>query len=98
VVVRAVFMPSGQVRHEVYRMPMSETVEKIVEEAVQLPPDQRLTLAYKILSSVEPEASEETDTAWDREIRERIARYDAGGVSTIPASEVFGELDRRLLK
>ena len=75
---------------------MSETVDSIVAEAVQLPPDQRLTLAHRILSSVEPESSAAMDAAWDREIRGRIARYDAGVVRTIPASEVFAELDRRL--
>ena len=77
---------------------MSESVEGIVAEAVLLPPDQRLTLAHKILSSVEPEASAETDAAWDREIRERMARYDAGELKAIPAAEVFAELDRRLQK
>ena len=77
---------------------MSESVESIVAEAVHLPPDQRLTLAHKILSSVEPEPSSETDLAWDREIRERITRYDAGELQAIPAALVFAELDRRLQK
>ena len=75
---------------------MSESVDTIVAEAVLLPPDQRLTLAYKILTSVEPEPCLETDAEWDREIRERMARYDAGELRGIPAGEVFGELDRRL--
>jgi len=75
---------------------MNGSVETIVAEAVQLPPDQRLTLAHRILSSVEPDHSTETDAAWDVEIGRRIARYDAGGVQTIPAAEVFAEVDRRL--
>lgn len=75
---------------------MSETVDSIFAEAVQLPADQRFTLAHRILSSVEPESSAAMDAAWDREIRGRIARYDAGLVRTIPASEVFAELDQRL--
>ena len=75
---------------------MSESVDSIVAEAVLLPPDQRLTLAHKILSSVEPAPSQETDAAWELEIRERIARYDAGELQAIPAAEVFAELDRRL--
>ena len=75
---------------------MNGAVETIVAEAVQLPPDQRLTLAHRILSSVEPDRSTETDAAWDAEIGGRIARYDAGGVETIPAAEVFAEVDRRL--
>lgn len=75
---------------------MSEAIDTIVSEAVRLPTDQRLTLAHRILTSVEPEESSETDAAWDNEIRERIARHDAGEVRSIPAAEVFGELDRRL--
>lgn len=75
---------------------MNGSVETIVAQAVRLSPDQRLTLAHRILSSVEPEGSAETDAAWDREIRERIARYDAGEARSVPASEVFAELDRRL--
>jgi putative addiction module component (TIGR02574 family) len=63
---------------------------------MQLPPDQRLTLAPKILSSVEPAVSPELEGVWDKEIRARIARYDAGETRGIPASEVFTELDRRL--
>jgi putative addiction module component (TIGR02574 family) len=75
---------------------MSETVDAIIAEAVRLPPDQRLTLAHRILTSVEPEESTEAEAAWDKEIRERIGRYDAGEVRSIPAVEVFAELDRRL--
>ena len=61
-------------------MAINGSVETIIAEAIQLPPDQRLTLAHRILSSVEPEGSPENDAAWDEESRERIARYDAGGV------------------
>jgi putative addiction module component (TIGR02574 family) len=75
---------------------MNGSVETIVAEAVLLPPDQRLTLAHRILSSVEPVRSSETDVAWDAEISRRIARYDAGEAQTIPAQEVFAEVDRRL--
>jgi putative addiction module component (TIGR02574 family) len=75
---------------------MSEAVDTIIAEAVRLPPDQRLTLVHRILTSVEPEESTETEAAWDKEIRERIARFDAGEVRSIPAGEVFAELDRRL--
>jgi putative addiction module component (TIGR02574 family) len=75
---------------------MAGSIDILVSEAMHLPPDQRLTLAQRILSSVEPAASSELDTEWDAEIRERIAQYDAGGVRGIPAAEVFAELDRRL--
>jgi putative addiction module component (TIGR02574 family) len=75
---------------------MAESVETLAKEAMQLPPDQRLTLAHKILSSVEPAGSPELQALWDTEIRARIARYDSGETRGMPASEVFAELDRRL--
>lgn len=79
-----------------YRVVMAGSIETLASEAMQLPPDQRLTLAHRLLSSVEPPASTEVDTAWDTEIRDRIARFDAGGVGSLPAAEVFAEVDRRL--
>ncbi len=45
--------------------------------AVQLPPDQRLTLACR----------SRIDAAWEAEMGRRIARYDDGGVKSIPAGE-----------
>jgi putative addiction module component (TIGR02574 family) len=75
---------------------MNEAIDTIIAEAVRLPADQRLTVAHRILSSVEPEASKEADAAWDKEIRDRIDRYDAGKTQGIPAKEVFDELSRRL--
>jgi hypothetical protein len=72
------------------------TIEELIAEAKQLPEDQRLTLAHRLLVSNEPSVSEDVERAWDLTIRERIARYDAGQVQTRPAREVFAELDRRL--
>ena len=73
---------------------MKGSVDTIAAEAVLLPADQRLALAQRILSSVEPPGSAETE--WDAEIRDRIGRYDAGGVKSVPAAEAFAEVDRRL--
>lgn len=63
---------------------------------MQLPPDQRLTLAHRILTSLEPAVSSAAESAWDAEIRERMARYDAGEIKSVPAAEVFAETERRL--
>lgn len=75
---------------------MATLIETLISEAMGLPPDQRLTLAHRIISSVEPAASSKIDVAWDDEIRLRISRYDAGDVRSIPAAEVFAESERRL--
>ena len=75
---------------------MAETVESLAKEAIELPPDQRLTLAQRILASVEPNETPAIDAAWEAEILERIRRYDAGESKGISASEVFADLNRRL--
>ena len=70
--------------------------EEIVKEALRLPEDQKISLAHRLLTSIEPPESPETATAWDDEIRKRIAKYDRGETRVIPASEVFAELDQKL--
>jgi len=72
---------------------MSGSLDTIIADASQLPTDQRLTLVARILSSMEPEGSSSTDSAWDLEIRERIARYDSGERESISASKVFSDID-----
>lgn len=75
---------------------MVQTIEDLAQCANELPPDQRFTLAQRILASVEPQEDGEIDMAWTAEIRERIGRYDSGETKGIPAAEVFAEVDRRL--
>ncbi len=74
------------------------SVDRLFEEAVQLPEDQRLTLAYRLLASGEPLVTEETEQEWNVVIRDRIRRYDQGKTSSRPAGEVFSGLDRKLTK
>ncbi len=75
---------------------MAASLENITSEALLLPKDQRLTLAHRILASVEPPLDPGAEAAWDMEIRERIKRYDAGNSAGIPAAQVFSELDKKL--
>ena len=72
------------------------SINQILEEARQLPEDQRFTLVNRLLKLNEPYSSEDVRRAWDTEIRNRIARYDRGEAGSRPASEVFSDLDRRL--
>lgn len=75
---------------------MAGSIDTIASDAMHLPPDQRLTLAHRILSSMEPAVTSEIEAAWDAEIRQRVARYYAGEVRSIPAAEVFAEVDRQM--
>lgn len=74
------------------------SINQILQDAILLPEDQRLTLVNRILMLSEPHASEDIRSAWNMTIKDRIARYDRGEMSSRPASEVFSDLDRRLNK
>jgi putative addiction module component (TIGR02574 family) len=71
---------------------MPSTLEALSHEALVLPPDQRMALAYRLLVSVEPDPEPGADAAWEAEIARRIARFDAGESQAIPAAEVFARL------
>ncbi len=74
------------------------SIDRLIEEAAQLPEDQRLTLVYRLLASSEPPVTEASEQAWDVAIRERIQRYDQGKARSRPAGDVFLDLDRKLKK
>lgn len=75
---------------------MADLIEDITAKARALPPADRVRLAEDLLSTVQ-EVDEDTEAAWDAEIRLRIAEIDAGTAKLIPAEEVFAQV-RRMLK
>ncbi|MDI1320589.1 MAG: addiction module protein [bacterium] len=75
---------------------MKASIEAITSEALHLSPDQRLTLAHRILTSVEPALDAQVESEWETEIQARIRKYDAGLSTGIPSSRVFAELDEKL--
>ena len=73
-----------------YAMP--PTLDALAHDALILPPDQRVALAYRLLVSVEPGPEPGAEAAWDAEIAQRIARFDSGEAKSVPAAEVFDRL------
>ncbi len=71
---------------------MAATLDTLSHDALILPPDQRLTLACRLLTSVEPEPAAGVAAAWETEIGRRISRFDAGESQPVPAGEVFANL------
>jgi putative addiction module component (TIGR02574 family) len=47
-----------------------------------------------LLESLEPESKDDVEAAWLAEIEARLAAYDRGEVSAIPAEDVFAEARR----
>jgi len=71
---------------------MPASLEVLSQEALVLPPDQRLLLARRLLESVDLEPEPGAEAAWETEIARRVARFDAGESKPIPAGEIFARL------
>jgi putative addiction module component (TIGR02574 family) len=70
---------------------MTEPVKRLEAEALRLPPSERARLAEVLISSLGEEA--EIERAWKEEIERRLSELRTGSVKTIPAKDVFDELD-----
>ena len=72
------------------------SILQLLEDVAQLPDEQKLTLANRVLALTEPEPSEDVARLWDIEIRNRIERYDRGEARSRPVEDVLSDLDRKL--
>ena len=76
--------------------PMSRSPQEILEEALQLRPDQidwlveSLLIKESISDGNEPQA--EIEAAWDSEIKRRLDEIDSGAVEMIPGDQVRAEM------
>jgi putative addiction module component (TIGR02574 family) len=75
---------------------MSPSAQKILEEALQLPPDELDWLVESLLIKENPESEAEIEAAWDAEIKHRLDEIDSGAVEMIPAEQVHAEMTARL--
>jgi len=79
---------------------MSMSNDELREHLMQLPPHDRVQLAYEMLESVEEDEldddPEEVEAAWTEEIKRRVDDLKAGRVELIPSEEVFAEARARI--
>ena len=64
---------------------MMQTKDHVLEDAMKLPPGERLELAERLFASVDADAG--VDEAWAEEVARRIAAVDSGAVKPIPWDE-----------
>ena len=65
--------------------------EQVEAEARRLPREERARLAEALIASLDEEA--EIDQAWSAEIARRVEELQSGAVTSIPAEEVFAEIE-----
>jgi putative addiction module component (TIGR02574 family) len=71
---------------------MATTNDRVVEEALSLPADIRLSLVEKLLTSLNLPIDEEIDRLWAEEAERRISQIEAGEVKLVPGEEVFAKI------
>ena len=73
---------------------MSELAEKLIQQTLKLPADQRAEVVERLLSSLEPPLSS-IDQLWAQEAEDRIYAYERSEIEAIPAEEVFNAIKSR---
>ncbi len=68
---------------------MTTSNDRVIEEALSLPADVRLSLVEKLLTSLNLPTDEQIDRLWAEEAERRVSQIDAGKVDLIPGEEVF---------
>jgi hypothetical protein len=76
---------------------MASAKERLLEEALQLPPDQRAELVGELLATLEPDTPSErrTEAEWIAEV-ERRARAAVEGSPGVSWAEARGQIQSRL--
>jgi len=73
---------------------MSELAEKLIEQPLGLPAEERAEVAERLLSSLEPPLSR-VDQLWAQEAEDRLDAYERGEIKAIPAEDVFNAIKNR---
>ena len=68
--------------------------KQILAEALKLPPVERAELVENILTSFEFGARKMIDALWAKEAEDRVDAFERGEMGTIPAEDVFAEIEK----
>ena len=71
---------------------MKKDPSKLLQEALQLPPEARAALAGSLIESLEEAIDDEAESAWGEEIARRIKEIDSGSVKTVSWAEARREI------
>jgi putative addiction module component (TIGR02574 family) len=67
-----------------------QTAKQLCDQALQLPPEERLALVDQILDTLD-ERDSALDAQWAQEAQSRLVAYRRGEVQSIPLSEVIAK-------
>ncbi len=71
---------------------MGTATDKILEEALLLPADERASLVERLLQSLNLPTEAEINRLWIEEAERRVSQLEAGKVELIPGEQVFAKI------
>jgi putative addiction module component (TIGR02574 family) len=74
---------------------MTEIAERLRNEVLQLPSEDRAELAYCLIRSLDDKDDPGTQPAWEAELERRWQEMESGAVVGEPAESVFAELRKK---
>jgi len=74
---------------------MANLADKIYQQAIDLPIDDRLVLIDKLLISTNLPTQNDIDQAWAKEVERRCQELDSGKAKLVPGEEVFDKIKKR---
>ena len=67
---------------------------RILAEALKLPPIERAELVENLLTSFEFRSRKTIDSLWAQEAEDRIDAFERGEMAAIPVEQVFAEIEK----
>lgn len=77
---------------------MTAVVDRIIEEALMMPAEIRLSLVEKLITSLNLPIDGEIGRLWAEESERRIVQIEAGEVKLVPGKEVFSRIRAKHMK
>ncbi len=71
---------------------MLTLADRVAEEALDLPADERIGLVDRILASLNLPTLPDIDRLWAIEAERRVEEIDGGTVKLVPGEEVFAKI------
>ncbi|MCP4666791.1 MAG: addiction module protein [Deltaproteobacteria bacterium] len=73
-------------------------IDKVIEDALSLPVENRLILVEKLLKSLNLPINEDIDHLWAEEAELRISQIESGEAKLVPGEEVFAKIIEKYKK
>jgi hypothetical protein len=74
---------------------MDVNVQKVMDKALSLPADARVSLVEKLITSLNLPTQAEIDHLWAEEAEQRISQIDRGEVELISGKKIFERIRKK---